>query len=444
MIRRLSLLLGVVLLLGLPVAHADEVDAASAPSLRLEDLDLLPLHEFELQDLRAAHPKVVQRLQGLAYQLGKKKEQLAKRAKKDDEAGKALQKEIARLRRTAAPLLVEATGLLRAYGLTDAMLERMAAAPTGEHRLERYAHHLVLLLDLREEQRTLLERVVAEVDGSILALKALEERTRLVMKQADLEKGAQQAVLQGFRRQLREIDRRFWRLVYYVLDVDQAAALWTLLPASIRRHDSAVDHVYALPSLTPSQGGRVRALVTEIEAESAPDQALVRRLGQQMKDGSLSKEERQAAAKTRSEGYRRLSELRRAARGATLEILTPEQVHELRGIPPRVSINDRRENGRRILEGMALDADQQAAIARLRQEGNRAAKRYRERMSEIRSEMGDVGPDSPQSMMMEMMMAGARGQTMVAQRALLGRVFLDVLEPDQVTGWVMGLYGYRR
>jgi hypothetical protein len=184
--------------------------------------------------------------------------------------------------------------------------------------------------------------------------------------------------------------------------------------------------------------------VTEIEAESAPDQALVRRLGKQMKDTSLSKEERQAARKTRGEGYRRLGELRRAAYDATLEILTPEQVHALRGIPPRISINERRENGRRILEGMALDADQQAAITRLRREGNRAAQRYRERMSEIRSEMGDVGPDSPQSMMMEMMMAGARGQTMVAQRALLGRVFLDVLEPDQVTGWVMGLYGYRR
>ena len=93
---------------------------------------------------------------------------------------------------------------------------------------------------------------------------------------------------------------------------------------------------------------------------------------------------------------------------------------------------------------MTFTPEQEAALAAIRKEGKQAAQAYRERMNEVRRETGEVGPDSPQMMMMEMMMASARGEALTTQRLLLGRAFREVLTPDQVSGWVMGLYGDRR
>ena len=115
----------------------------------------------------------------------------------------------------------------------------------------------------------------------------------------------------------------------------------------------------------------------------------------------------------------------------------------MKAIPPRVSFNDRRRDGRRVLEGMEFSALQEAQMAVLRKEGRQAAKAYRAKMGELRKQGADVGPDSPQQMMMQMMMAGAPGEALAAQRHLLGRVFREVLTEEQVISWVMGLYGDR-
>ena len=286
--------------------------------------------------------------------------------------------------------------------------------------------------------------MVPEIDGAYLAAEAMKDRTELALAQSGLEKRQVQGVLYGFRRQTNVIESRFWRLVDYVLTDEQKAALWEMLPTRMRTHATPQDHVYALPGLEPSQGARVKALVTEIEAESAPDQALVSRVKQLLKDKGLSREERAALAKDQREAQERLQALRRFAYDATKEILTEEQIQAMKAIPPRVSINDRRGDGRRVFEGVVFTADQQGRLEQLRKEGRKAAKAYRARMQEIRKESDDVGPDSPQMMMMEMMSAGARGEAQTLQRLLIGRVFREVLTPDQLSGWVMGLYGDRR
>ena len=188
----------------------------------------------------------------------------------------------------------------------------------------------------------------------------------------------------------------------------------------------------------------MQALVTEIEAESAPDQALVNRTRAELRAKDRPQAERAALAKEQREANARLQDLRRFAHEATHEILTDAQIHAMKAIPPRVSINDRRRDGRRVFEGMVFTADQLEQMELLRKEGRKAAKAYRARMQELQKEQAEVGPDSPQMMMMEMMSAGARGEAQAMQRLLLGMAFRKVLSPDQVSGWVMGLYGDRR
>ena len=448
--RHLALLLPVVLLcaLGTAPVRADETTMVTGPSLELEHLDLLPLGEFEREDVRKAHPELSQRLQSLAGRIRNLENKLQKTDKKKKDAKKAAQKmraEIARLHAAADVPLAELRDELLAHGLTDGMLIQMARAPQGAGRVERYSHQLVLLLDgLTPAQRTIFERVVPEVDGAYLSAEALKDRTELALKQSGLEERQVQGVLYGFRRQTNIVESRFWRLVDYVLEDDQKAALWEMLPTRIRRHATPQDHVFALPGLAPTQGARVQALITEIEAESAPDQALVSRVRKQLREKGLSREDRAALAQEQREANQRLQVLRRFAYDVTKEVLTEEQIHAMKAIPPRVSSNDRRKDGRRVLAGMEFTAAQQEQMEQLRKEGRQAAKAYRARMQELRKETGEVGPDSPQMMMMEMMSASARGEALAMQRALLGRVFREVLTPDQVSGWVQGLYGDRR
>jgi hypothetical protein len=418
---------------------------APGPALELAYLDLLPLGEFEREDFRKAHPELSKRLQSFASRISGLEKKLQGTGEKDAEVAQKLRAEIAGLRAEANAPLAELRDELLAHGLTDGMLVQMAAAPRGEGRVERYSHQLVLLLEgLDSRQRAIFERVVPEIDGAYLAAEALKDRTELALKQSGLEKRELQGVLYGFRRQTNVVETRFWRLVDYVLTDDQKAALWEMLPTRMRRHATPEEHVYELPGLEPSQGARVKSLVTEIQAESAPDQALVDRTRLAQKDRTLGKPERLALLAEQRDANQRLQALRRFAHEATLEILTDEQIHAMKAIPPRVSINDRRRDGRRVFEGMTFSAAQQDGMARLRKEGREAAEAYRERVRALQKETGEVGPDSPQMMMMEMMSASARGEALAMQRVLLGRAFREILTPDQVSGWVQGLYGDRR
>jgi hypothetical protein len=448
-----SALLACLLALLLPatIARADDTPAAppekaaEGPALTFEMLDLLPLGEFERQDLRAAHLDLSRRLEAIARQRKDLEGRLQKREKKDDEEGRKLAAQIDGLGRAGAVALGELRDVLRPHGLTDALIEQMARAPRGEGRMDRYARSLVLLVpDLTPAQQETFERVLQATEGAWLSGRALAERTELALKQSGLEPRQTREILQSFARQARESDRRFWRLVDYVLTDDQKVALWDMLPTPLRQHDSSEDHVYELPGITPSQGARVKSLVTEIQAESAPDEALVKRVRAEMQKKDLSKEDRAALQKEVNEAYGRLGLLKRRAYEMSLEILGPDLVRAMKAIPPRVSINDRREDGRRVRDGMEITPAQEAQIQALQKEAAVAAKRYQERMQAIRRAAGEVGEDSPETMMMDMMTSEARGAATAVQRELLGRAFLEILTPEQVDGWVLGLYGYRR
>ena len=133
--------------------------------------------------------------------------------------------------------------------------------------------------DLTPAQRWLFDRTLTQMDGAYHANGAQRERTMLALKQSELDKDKMRAIGQTFDRQLRVMEQRFWLLVDVTLDVEQKVWIWEHLPQTMRRKSQAIEHLYTLPGLSGSQGTRLRALVTEIEHESSPDNAAVLELG---------------------------------------------------------------------------------------------------------------------------------------------------------------------
>ena len=81
-----------------------------------------------------------------------------------------------------------------------------------------------------------------------------------------------------FQRQVRQNDQRFWQLVDCTLTRDQRFWICRRLPRRMRQKSQAVEHLCALPGLTPSQGSRIRALLPEMEHEECGNKsrALIR------------------------------------------------------------------------------------------------------------------------------------------------------------------------
>ncbi len=424
---------------------APEPKAAPAVSFDPKNFELLPLNDIERAKLNREHPTIVQRLQYLGKRSAKLDKQYQDRKNKRDDGSKKLLKERDRVRAQVGKLMATALETLEPYGVNTHVLELIEQAPQGPARVERYAQRLVLALpSLDDVQREMFEEIVAQVDGAYLALQAERNRLDLALKQSGLDRGQINALVRTTDQQRRVIEKRFWRLVDYCLTTEQRVALKDLLPTRYARVENGIEHMYGLPGLSPSQGTRLRALVTEVQAENAPDQALVRAHGAALNKRDLSKEERATLNRERGEAYRRMQTLNIFLNDSVREVLTEEQYLAYKAIPPRVSTNDRREALNRMLQGMPISAAQRDDIRKLQREFSQERREINQRMNEIRRKGADYGPDSPQQGMMQMMMAGAQAESQAAMRRLIGRVFLDVFTPDQVSGWVLGLYGRRK
>jgi hypothetical protein len=448
--RRIALLAAVFLAtagLG-PTASAESEVASSGirpRSLKVGRMDLLPLNEVELEDFRRDHGPIIGRINALQRQVGSLARRLGKRKEKDDAEAKRLRARQRALRIQIDALLARLTDELIAFGVEPALIAYMNKAPTGTRRVQRYTYGLVLLLgDLRPAQRGMFGRVVAQVQAAEHAIPAQRERTKLALEQTDLEPDAVRQVLSTFDRQLQLIEQRFWQLTDFALDEPQRARIWGWLPRSLKRKSQATEHLHALPELTPAQGTRLEALFTEVEAESAPDTAAVRRLNTALRRKDLRDEQRQAFATERGAAYRRLAELRRYAARATREILTAAQWRAYEAIPPRVGVGERRGNFRRVLGGWQPDAGQRARIQAMEAEMRAARRDVRQRAAALRRQGADYGADSPQMEGMQMEMAGVEAEGQRALRDHIGRVLTEVMTPDEVSRWVMGHYGYKR
>jgi hypothetical protein len=63
---------------------------------------------------------------------------------------------------------------------------------------------------------------------------------------------------------------------------------------------------------------------------------------------------------------------------------------------------------------------------------------------DIQRKGADYGPDSPQMGMMQMEMASVAAEGETVRREAIGRIFMDILTADQVSGWTLGFYGQMR
>ncbi len=449
--RALLLLLLPTLLLA-PALRAEARDVPTAPARTVKPpllargtADLLPFDDIQRQAFNKKHGILVYRIQALERQAGKLAGKAARIKNPRDATRRKLVEEARRLRIQTTALRMRLTQELVAFGVDGALIAYMNAAPQGPGRLERYAHGLVLLLDdLTPTQRALLGLVVPQIDGAYDAIAAQKERTLLALKQSSLPKDQVRSLSRTFDRQLRLIDQRFWLLVDCTLDRDQKVAIWKNLPQRVKHKSQPVELLYQLPGLTPSQALRLKANLTEMEHEAAPDQAAVKRIGAKLRAKGLSPKERQALTRERGKVYGRLGALRRDTYEATRAILTHDQWLTYEAIPPRLSTNDRSGNFNRVFSGFKPSPAQAARMKAMQAALRKERRAMLKRLGEIRREGADYGPDSPQMMSMQMEMAGARAESAAMGRKFLGGMFTKILTPAEVTHWVMGHWGYKR
>lgn len=414
-----------------PPAAADQEELVVA----IADWELLPLDELEKARLLRDHAEIAGRITALAQQIERADKELRARKDPADEGSVRLRQTIARTAEALAPHLRQLTVVLRQFDIDQAVLARIQAAPGGPNRVSRYAHRLVLEVDPTAAQGRVLEPLVAAVDGAQLALNARSQRLDRLTDQ--------EATVRGLRQDLeahrREIERRFWIVVDCVLETDQKVAVRELLPQSFSRHDDPVGHLLRLPGLTVGQSSRLRALIAEIESESAADNAAVKRLTARLRDKELPADERPEIATALREAQGRLLDLRLEIDRQGKEILSAEQLDAYRAIPPFVNSNDRNLRPESLIDGIRLSDDQRRRLTDLAGEYKEKQAEYQAEARRIQQETPEAGPDSPQRQMMEMKMMTLQGEGQTAMRAAASRLYLEFLTPTQIVDWVLGV-----
>jgi hypothetical protein len=428
MMRRI-LLLGLLIAL-VPAARADE---AALPPLSRSDLELLPFDEAGRLAFLRDHGPLVFRVEAVLRRLERVDEQLAERARetrKADGGAVALGEERVRLSVQAEALVPEIEAALAVAGLPADALTRARRAPRGPQRAERFGRAQVLEAPgLTPAQRARFEHLVPAVDGAAATLEAAARRLR--------ERDASQADDLDVRR--RAVEERFWRVAYWLLDEEQRTAVCARLPHELRKLEDGIEHFYLVRGLTPSQGVAFKALLLEVEAEAAADEAQVRRASEALARPGLAPDERRRHEAEKTEAERRLVDLRLRARDQGLALFTPEQVREIRALPPLLSAAERREPLPKTLEALTLTPEQRLQLAELGRRYAAEKLRIESGYLGIKRRLDEAGPDSPEREMAEMMAASIGADAAAALRAAHGEVFLDVLTPPQIEAWVLGL-----
>ncbi len=411
-----------------------------------ESIEMLPIRDAEKREtVRAAYRPAYRQI-GRLY---KRTQALTKKrdAQKKRKQNKAARQTQARLDKTQAQLkqkLQELHVKLKEAGLTDADLERARKMPRGPLRVERCTHALMLEApDLTPTQKNLLQRLCIGVDASQAALRATRER---LSKQLTGEENARQRQLltRGLQRQHQLIENRLWRAVGYILSQDQMRALRAQMPIRYQQHRNLRGHLYMIPGLTPSQGVRINAWYTEVESESAADRAAVQRANKQLGDRSITQEQRAQLQRERALAQKRLQTKNIEFRDALRTTLNEEQLNHIRSVPPLLSPQDVQEGPGPLLRQNNLTEMQKQRLRHLQKQVDRQNREIRKRTQrEIQSLNKEVGADSPQGAMMQMMQAGARAEVYAIRDEMAHHAVLEVLTPEQVVGWVVTPTGQR-
>ena len=418
-------------LLAAPARAGDE----GPVRLTADDWALLPINALEQAELARDHADLVGRATVLAKRRQALVGHLARRPNPDDDAGRKLAAQIRALDEELAPALALAIDTLEDPVIDPPLLAHVRAAPEGPHRALRYAMGLVLRVEgVPEAPRALLAALLPRVEGALLSLEA--QKRALGAQPETAARGASLARLDG---ELRRIESRWWRLVDYTVPEAARVELHRRLPTSHQQIETALQHAYAVPGLTASQGARLTAVLKEIESEAAPDQALTKRLEREARESQGLR----VAADLRA-ARDRLVKLQRWAVDEAKRIFTPAQWAALEAIPPRVTLEDRRQTSPQVLAGTRLSPEQQGRLAAWRDALGPAREAFQAKRMQAGARMAGMSPDAPERAAAQMELAAVIADGNGIQRTFNGRCFLELLTVEQTTHWVLGLTGGNR
>ncbi len=402
---------------------------AERTAFRLEDLEVLPVHDLEWGVLLLEHPQLVVRVQLLAERAKKLATHLAARDDAEDAGSRQLKRSLAQLAEQMKPSMAALREALRPLGVTDAVWDVVHDAPRGRMRVERHAMRLALdAPGVAPDVRTLHQRLIATTEGALLGLDHLRGR----MPKDD---AAARAAIDA---SMQEIRIRFWRVMDATLDRSQRTYLRRRLPNEIAKPADLLGHVFLLPGLTPTQMTRLKALLVQLEAESAPDTATIQRVNARLAVPDLA-----AAERSRLEREKRAAErgsIQRAVRiwRDGLALLDAEQAAELLALPPFLSAQARVGELETDLKRIAWHPDQEARLKAFirRHAGIKGRMVQQLGVAEIKARA--AGPDGPQQDAVEMTRYRAYADALTAARIAVHELFTDLLDDEQVIRWVLG------
>jgi hypothetical protein len=364
------------------------------------------------------HMELVTRLTVLGQRARRVAANLRDRPNPADDGARLLRAELVRVREQMAPLTARLRPILVGLGVPDEAFARAERGPRGALREERHAHALVLEAPgASPAAQALLARLVPAADGALLALHAEGEATEPRRK---------------------ALEKRFWRVVDAVLDAPAKRWVRSLLPSKKAEYDDVIGHVYRVSGLTASQGAQLKALLVELDAESAPDVAAVRAAESRAGAPDVTDSERADLERVKTETGRRLVAMRIDAYERGMRILTPEQADELKAIPPDQTAADRQTNPKDVVEQVELTAEQRERLAALAQRYEGEKKRVEQEVLRVALQQKELGPDSPRQDEMAMEYVGIQNRVQHVVQAAAREILLDVLTPEQVLLWVLG------
>ena len=322
-------------------------------------------------------------------------------------------------------------------GVDPGVADRLFEVVSGPLLVERYSHGVVLKApDLTAKQK----EIFAHLHPAALAAQwALMIQRYRVMKNKPQNTPESRALRESFDQQVRLIEKRYWRIVGYVLTANQRTAIHKLLPNAYRRPPNLLGHLYLLPGLTASQASRLRALAEEYQSESAPERAEVARLRNKLADRSLTPELRRELQRKLVAATDREAELRKALSPLSKKVLTAAQLAHLDAQPPLLAPFERRQAPLQVLAQAGLKPDHRARITKrqdeLKQKLDARRKELEAKAKKLRET--ETGGDSPQAMTMNMMAQNYRGDEIVAMDELGHFAVIEVLDKAQLLGWVI-------